>query len=67
MAKTRTSFVCRACGAMQPRWMGKCPDCNEWDSLDEVKSGGAGAAQDPHRGAAAVEAGEAVAVPINNA
>ena len=25
---------------MQPRWMGKCPDCSEWDSLDEVKTGG---------------------------
>jgi len=50
---------------MQPRWMGKCPDCSEWDSLDEVKSGGAGATQDPHRGAAAGTASEATAVPIN--
>lgn len=50
---------------MQPRWMGKCPDCSEWDSLDEVKTGGAGATQDPHRGAASVTSTEATAVPIN--
>jgi DNA repair protein RadA/Sms len=35
MAKTRTIFVCQQCGAQQTRWMGKCPDCNTWDSLVE--------------------------------
>ena len=50
---------------MQPRWMGKCPDCSEWDSLDEVKTGGAGASQDAHRGSAAVDTDGMTAVPIN--
>ncbi|MBC7771831.1 MAG: hypothetical protein H7210_05010, partial [Pyrinomonadaceae bacterium] len=27
MAKARISFVCRSCGGVQSRWMGKCPDC----------------------------------------
>jgi len=36
MPKARTTFVCRSCGGMQPKWMGKCPDCGAWDSLDEV-------------------------------
>ena len=35
MAKPRTIFVCQQCGAQQARWMGKCPDCNTWDSLVE--------------------------------
>ncbi|MCE9590252.1 MAG: DNA repair protein RadA [Planctomycetes bacterium] len=52
MAKTQTRFVCRSCGAMQPRWMGKCPDCGAWDALDEYRVE-AGAAKDAQRGAAA--------------
>lgn len=34
--KTRTRFVCQQCGAAQPKWMGRCPDCGEWNSLVEV-------------------------------
>ena len=43
MAKSRGSrliFVCQQCGAQQPRWMGKCPDCGEWNSLVEEKAAG---------------------------
>jgi len=35
MAKTTTRFVCQACGGIQPKWMGKCPECGEWNSLVE--------------------------------
>ena len=28
-------YVCQQCGAQQPRWMGKCPECGEWNSLVE--------------------------------
>lgn len=35
-SKTRTHFVCQQCGSTQPKWMGRCPDCDEWDSLIEV-------------------------------
>ena len=35
MAKARTVFVCQQCGCQQPRWLGRCPDCGEWDSLVE--------------------------------
>lgn len=37
-AKIRTNFLCRACGSMHPKWMGKCPDCGGWDALEEVRS-----------------------------
>lgn len=35
VAKVRTSFLCRACGGVQPKWMGKCPDCGAWDALEK--------------------------------
>jgi DNA repair protein RadA/Sms len=41
MAKSKTPkvvFVCQQCGAQQPRWMGKCPDCGQWNTLAEERS-----------------------------
>ena len=38
MAKTRTQFLCNSCGSVHPKWMGKCPDCGKWDSLEEYKA-----------------------------
>lgn len=36
MAKlSRSTFVCQSCGAVSPRWAGKCPSCNEWNTLIE--------------------------------
>jgi DNA repair protein RadA/Sms len=35
MARTKTSWICRGCGSMHPQWMGKCPDCGAWDSLEK--------------------------------
>ncbi|HLF27599.1 MAG TPA: DNA repair protein RadA [Anaerolineae bacterium] len=34
--KTRTVFVCQQCGSNQLKWMGRCPDCGEWNSLVEI-------------------------------
>ena len=36
MAKTKTQYVCQECGSTQPKWMGRCPDCNEWNTLVET-------------------------------
>ena len=35
MAKVKTAFFCRNCGAQSPKWMGKCPSCGEWNTLVE--------------------------------
>jgi len=35
MASPRTTFVCNDCGATSPRWLGKCPSCNAWNTLVE--------------------------------
>ena len=35
MAKKKTKFICQSCGYESPKWMGKCPSCNEWSSFAE--------------------------------
>ena len=35
MAKEKTMYLCSACGYETPRWMGKCPGCNAWNTLEE--------------------------------
>lgn len=36
MAKNRTKFVCSNCGAETVRWMGRCPQCGSWNTLEEM-------------------------------
>src|SRR4028118_977014 len=33
MAKPESRYVCQACGSVQSRWQGQCPDCAEWNTL----------------------------------
>lgn len=42
MAKSKSQFVCQSCGAVYPKWVGRCANCGEWNSLVEqaVESGG---------------------------
>lgn len=36
MAKQHKSvFVCQSCGYQAPKWLGRCPDCSEWNTLVE--------------------------------
>ena len=37
MGKTETLFVCQSCGHRVGKWLGKCPECGEWNSLVEEK------------------------------
>lgn len=32
---TRTVYTCRECGGTSPKWLGKCPHCNAWNTLEE--------------------------------
>ena len=36
--KKETLFVCQNCGHATGKWLGKCPECGEWNSLVEEKS-----------------------------
>jgi DNA repair protein RadA/Sms len=48
--KPRTLFTCQKCGYQSAKWLGKCPDCNAWNSMVEellIKgTGPAGSAAD---------------------
>ncbi|MEK4563199.1 DNA repair protein RadA [Alkalihalobacillus sp. FSL R5-0424] len=35
MAKKKTKFVCQDCGYESAKWMGKCPGCQEWNTMVE--------------------------------
>lgn len=35
MVKSKTQFVCQNCGAIHPKWSGKCDNCDEWNTLVE--------------------------------
>ncbi|WP_235298053.1 DNA repair protein RadA [Portibacter marinus] len=35
MAKIKTLFVCSNCGVNSPKWIGKCPSCEEWNTYQE--------------------------------
>lgn len=35
MAKIKKAFFCQNCGAQSPKWVGKCPSCNQWNTFVE--------------------------------
>ena len=35
MAKIKSVYVCQECGYETPKWLGKCPDCNNWNTFEE--------------------------------
>lgn len=37
MAKIKTKYVCQQCGYETARYMGKCPECGNWESFVEEK------------------------------
>ena len=39
MSKTRSVYVCQACGAHFPRWSGQCSSCGQWNTLEETLEG----------------------------
>ncbi len=62
VAKARSVYFCNACGFESPRWLGRCPQCESWNSFDErpfaVSSRGAKTA--------APRAGAAVPISLRN-
>ena len=38
MARTQSKFVCQSCGAVTPRWSGKCESCGAWNTIIEEHS-----------------------------
>ncbi|MBI4124603.1 MAG: DNA repair protein RadA [Deltaproteobacteria bacterium] len=43
MSRAKTIYTCQNCGAQAPKWLGKCPDCNQWNTYaEEIVSQAAG-------------------------
>ena len=38
MGKKSTRFVCQSCGAVFPRWAGRCESCGEWNAIVEEET-----------------------------
>jgi DNA repair protein RadA/Sms len=55
--KPRTRFVCQQCGYEAPRWSGRCPQCDEWNTLVET-------VEQPSRAGTFVSAPRTVPQPI---
>lgn len=39
MAKEKIAYVCSNCGQDSPKWMGKCPNCGQWNTFKEIRIG----------------------------
>lgn len=37
MAKDRIAYVCENCGYDSPKWIGKCPNCGQWNTFKEIR------------------------------
>jgi DNA repair protein RadA/Sms len=57
--KTKTLYCCQKCGYQSPKWLGRCPDCNAWNSMvEEIRVGGPSHAEKPGYESVPVPIGE---------
>lgn len=42
MTKLRAAYRCETCGSSSPKWLGRCPSCQEWNTLVEEAERSAG-------------------------
>ncbi|MDP9229056.1 MAG: DNA repair protein RadA, partial [Bacteroidota bacterium] len=35
MSKVKSAFICQNCGFESPKWVGKCPSCEQWNTFVE--------------------------------
>ncbi len=55
MARVLTKYVCQSCGYVSPRWVGKCPNCSEWNTFVEESTQPLKASRKPPGAASRVE------------
>lgn len=58
MAKAKSRFVCQNCGAVYPKWQGKCTECGAWNKIEEEAIVEATPAQQRQGGYAGVKPGK---------
>src|SRR6185312_67194 len=66
MAKLRTKYVCQQCGGEQSKWVGKCPDCGQWNTLEETteQPASTGQARRPTVAAGRVSLAQGTQIPL---
>lgn len=70
MAKTTTQYLCSECGWTVPKWVGRCPECGQWGTVEEFReawpgNGAAGARSAMGRTAAPGRTARTVAAPLD--
>ncbi len=60
----KRSFVCRECGYQSPGWLGHCPQCEQWGTIEEDLTPVAAARPTGGKGNDRHGAGVAVAAPV---
>ena len=40
MSKVKFAFICNECGCMAPQWLGRCPDCDQYNTMVEEPAAG---------------------------
>lgn len=72
MSKAKTYFLCNNCGYESVRWLGKCPSCQQWNTLQEFKvpgkvsqSSAPGALGSQPQAITMVEPGDEDRLPVN--
>ncbi len=61
MAKEKTQYTCTDCGGISAKWLGKCPNCNAWNTLIESVAETAGPSKNRYAGMAALAPASEVA------
>jgi len=62
--KTKTIYSCQKCGYQSAKWLGKCPDCNSWNTLtEEIRFGGEKRTDEPGTAAVPQPIGEVAGEP----
>ncbi|HEY0956529.1 MAG TPA: DNA repair protein RadA [Roseateles sp.] len=49
MATSKSIYTCSECGGTSPRWLGKCPHCNAWNTLTEAPAEPTGGAKNRYQ------------------
>ena len=62
MSREKTTYTCSECGGTSPKWLGKCPHCQAWNTLVEGVAEASGGAR--HRYSAGQHVGLALAQPV---
>ncbi|MDY4951218.1 MAG: DNA repair protein RadA, partial [Prevotella sp.] len=37
MAKDKIAYVCSNCGQESQKWMGRCPNCGQWNTFKQIR------------------------------